>query len=261
MFNNNLIALKATDSHVTIEPTDIDPKPDSRDMDGAEAAAQRVADALRERILSGQMPSGTALREAALSGSLDVSRNTLREALRELASEGLVEQQLYKGARVRAMTADDVRDIFVVRRALQFRAVEQSAYATQDRLDTLVALLDTANRAADDENWLLVGTASLRFHHGIVALIGSRRLDRFFEVIMAQLSLALADARSDRNFQSHWIPANREIADHLLAGRRKEAALVLSDFIDESERLVLDIVRNSWARRSIDPRSWRLPRQ
>ncbi|MCJ8142329.1 GntR family transcriptional regulator [Ancylobacter sp. A5.8] len=233
----------------------------SENLDAVEAAALRVADSLREGILSGQMPSGTPLREAALSTTLNVSRNTLREALRELASEGLIEQELYKGAKVRAMTSEDVLDIFVVRRALQFRAVEQSAYASRERLDMLATLVDVAERAAEAGDWQQVGTASLRFHHGIVGLIGSRRLDRFFEVIMAQLSLALADARNDENFQSHWILANHEIADHLLSGRRKEAAHALGDFIDESERLVLDIVRNTWASRSTAPRKWSPKRQ
>ena len=101
------------------------------------AASVRAADILRARILGGELPAGTALRESALATSLDISRNTLREALRQLLNEGLIEQALYRGATVRRMSHADARDIFTVRRTLQFRAVELSAYASQQHLDDL----------------------------------------------------------------------------------------------------------------------------
>ncbi|MBL8581088.1 MAG: winged helix-turn-helix transcriptional regulator [Rhizobiaceae bacterium] len=64
-------------------------------------ASVRAADTLRARILAGELPAGTALLESALAASLDISRNTLREALRQLLHEGLIEQALYRGAAVR----------------------------------------------------------------------------------------------------------------------------------------------------------------
>jgi len=224
---------------------------DERETDSGEtiaSAAMRAADALREHILVGKVPAGSVLRETALCELLDVSRNTVREALRQLVSEGLLDQQLYKGTTVRTMSCEDVRDIFAVRRALQFRAIEESALAPQERFDALQRFVDDADQAVRAGDWLSAGTANLRFHHGIVALLGSQRLDTFFAVVMTQLSLALADARSDQGFQSHWIKGNRSICEHLCSGQRKEAALALTQFLDESERVVLDIVRFTWRR-------------
>src|SRR6266566_4908415 len=67
-----------------------------------------VADILRERIVEGELPPGTPLRDVALSAELGVSRNTLREALLALHEEGLVVQQLHKGTTVRTLSAADV---------------------------------------------------------------------------------------------------------------------------------------------------------
>jgi len=207
------------------------------------AASVRAADILRARILGGELPAGTALRESALATSLDISRNTLREALRQLLNEGLIEQALYRGATVRRMSHADVRDIFTVRRTLQFRAVELSAYASQQHLDDLDRWVSDGESAAVAGDWLAVGTASLRFHLAIVSLIGSPLLDRFFETIMAQLSLALEGRRAEREFQSQWVSRNREICSLLSGGRRQDAMRALASFIGDSERIVLDIVR------------------
>ena len=63
-------------------------------------APEWVADALRDRILAGELRPGRPLREIALAASLDVSRNSLREGLRLLSAEGLITQIPNKGAAV-----------------------------------------------------------------------------------------------------------------------------------------------------------------
>ena len=65
------------------------------------STAERVADVLRELIIRGDLPAGTPLREQQLVGSLDVSRNTLREAFRLLGRERLVDYTLHRGVAVR----------------------------------------------------------------------------------------------------------------------------------------------------------------
>jgi DNA-binding GntR family transcriptional regulator len=212
---------------------------------GFVGASVRAANALRSQILAGELPSGTPLREGTLAAALGVSRNTLREALRQLLSEGLIEQALYRGATVRRMTHADVRDIFTVRRTLQFRAIEMSPYASDERLQALEQWVAKAEAAAAESDWLMVGTASIRFHLAIVSLIGSPLLDRFFETIMAQLSLALEEQRAEKSFQLQWVPRNREICSLLFEGRREEALRALESFITDSEKIVLDIVRGA----------------
>jgi DNA-binding GntR family transcriptional regulator len=198
---------------------------------------------LRERILSGQLPPGTALREISLAADIEISRNTLREALRQLAAEGLIEQKLYKGATVRTITPEEVRDIYVVRRALEQHAIEESAIAPQEKFATLEKAVATAELAARTGQWQEAGTASLRFHQAVVALLSSDKLNHFFNIVLAQLRLAFSEARSEATFQKSWISRDREISELLCVGKRQEASLAMRLYLADSERIVLDIVR------------------
>lgn len=79
---------------------------------------------LREAISVGQLPPGTHLAEIDLSEALSVSRGTLREALRHLEQEGLVQSDARGRLRVRVVEAGQVKDIFAVRAALETLAFE-----------------------------------------------------------------------------------------------------------------------------------------
>lgn len=207
-------------------------------------AALRAAAALRERILSGDLPPAMRLREASLAAELGVSRNTLREALRLLDAEGLIEQQLYRGAVVRTMTVEDVRDIYRVRRALEVRAVQESVAAPESAFEALRQVSSTADAAAMREAWQEVGTAGMRFHQGIVALLGSPKIDDFFRVVLAQLRLAFFSASDQGRFQMPWIPRTRELCHLICAGQRAQAVTSLELYLAESERVVVDLVRS-----------------
>lgn len=208
------------------------------------ATAQRVAEILRERIVEGVLQPGTPLREAGVAAELAVSRNTLREALRLLASDGLVSIQLHRGAVVKALTREEIRDIYIVRRTLELRGLEESAFAPQVAFDAVEAAVSQAEAALAARSWQQVGTASLKFHQALVALLGSERFNAFFGNIVAQLRLAFAELGNDEAFQSPWIPRDRHIYELLRTGQRSQAARELREYLDDSERALLDLVRS-----------------
>lgn len=78
--------------------------------------------ALRDEILKGQMPPGTPLHETPLATRLNVSRGTVRDALRRLREEGLAEVQPNGRQRVRTLTLREVIEVFEVRNALEVQA-------------------------------------------------------------------------------------------------------------------------------------------
>jgi DNA-binding GntR family transcriptional regulator len=102
------------------------------------STAERVADVLRELIIRGELPAGTALREQQLVTSLDVSRNTLREAFRLLGRERLVSYNLHRGVAVTELTESDVADIYRTRAPIELMAIE---YSKQSSREQLMALL------------------------------------------------------------------------------------------------------------------------
>ncbi len=82
---------------------------------------------VRERILSGALPHGATVSQEALAAELDVSTTPLREAMRRLASEGLVVLDAHRDARVAPLTATEARSLFEVRQQLDPLAVRLAA--------------------------------------------------------------------------------------------------------------------------------------
>lgn len=215
--------------------------------DTAGQAADQVALALRQRITAGLLPPGTPLRDATLAGQFGVSRNTLRETLRLLRHEGLVEHRLHRGAVVTTLTPEDVRDIYAARRVLEVAAVHDSGLAAEQTLAAVGDAVDAAEAAVRGRDWANVGTASLAFHQALVALLGSPSLDAFFAGIVARLRLAFGVMEDEGAFQRPWVPRDREIWELIRTGRRDQAARQLAGYLDDSERRVLDVVRGSTA--------------
>jgi DNA-binding GntR family transcriptional regulator len=82
---------------------------------------------LREKILSGEFEPGQVLHQAMLARTIGISTTPLREALRRLKSEGLVELDAHRDARVTELTPEEARDLLEVRRSLDPLAVSLAA--------------------------------------------------------------------------------------------------------------------------------------
>jgi len=143
--------------------------------------AESVAEVLRGRIISGTFAPGERLVEAELARQLHVSRGPVREALAGLRAEGLAYEEPRRGSFVAALTADDVREIYELRAALESRAarllIEHDDDTAFARLGELIAELG-AVAAADDRD----GFARLdaRFHEELCRSSGNARLHRIF---------------------------------------------------------------------------------
>jgi DNA-binding GntR family transcriptional regulator len=111
---------------------------------------------LRTRILTGVLPQGSILSQALLAQEIGVSTTPLREALRRLAAEGLVQLESHRDARVTSLTADEARDLYIIRENLDPLAAglaaesrtEADIAAIQTTLEKLTPLHDAADLAA-----------------------------------------------------------------------------------------------------------------
>jgi DNA-binding GntR family transcriptional regulator len=108
-----------------------------------------VLDELRSRILSGAASPGSHLRQEALADELGVSRIPVREAIRFLSSEGLVDVLPHKGAFVSTLSKDDVREFFDLRQRLEpwllHEATPKISDSKLERAQRIVEAMDTAN--------------------------------------------------------------------------------------------------------------------
>ena len=104
-------------------------------------AFERVASLIRDELIAGQLHAGQTLVEMDLSERFDTSRNTVREALRQLLCEGLVTYQRNKGVTVRMMERSDIKDIYIIRQTLELQAINGGRYIKQEALGTTIGQL------------------------------------------------------------------------------------------------------------------------
>lgn len=129
-----------------------------------------VADRLRGAILEGQLRPGEWLRQERLAQEYGVSQMPVREALKELAAEGLVEHVPYRGVRVVAFTAADVEDLYAVRSFMEGKAVREAARCiSEDELKELRQLHEQIGQVQSIESLPRYRELNRRFHQLMVA--------------------------------------------------------------------------------------------
>ncbi|MEV0231729.1 GntR family transcriptional regulator [Nonomuraea sp. NPDC050786] len=205
---------------------------------GRTSTAERVADILRDRISEGFFRPGQRLSEESISEGLGVSRNTLREAFRLLGHERLLDHQLNRGVFVRLPSAEDVADLYRVRRVLEGAAVRRSP-APETLAAIKEAVLD-AERAAARDDWQGVGTANIRFHQALAALNGSPRIDEAMRQLLAELRLVFHVMENPRAFHQPFVDRNRVLLGLMESGQAEKAAAYLDDYLDHAERLLIE---------------------
>ena len=209
---------------------------------GEKSLSDLIALKLRNDIITGEITPGTSLVESKLCKQYEASRNTIREALRQLRYEGLIHYVLNKGAQVKILTLKDIRDIYKVRHTLELSAIQHSAFSKSRHLATIDRILTEGEEAARDNRWSEAGTSSLYFHHAIIALLESERLNDYFSTILAQLRLIFSLSGNEKQFQGGWLEKDRQIYIRLEAGLQEEAAELMKLYLYESEAYISDIV-------------------
>ncbi len=149
---------------------------------------RKAADILREQILSGRLPPGHRLVETALASQLEVSRGTLRAALRALAHEELVDQVAYTKWVVPEISDQDAWELYTLRGSLEGLAARLAAQRrTAQSLSALDAAFDRLVKAVEAERHPDVAEADLALHKTIVAITGHRRLIAQYRLLEQQV--------------------------------------------------------------------------
>jgi DNA-binding GntR family transcriptional regulator len=138
--------------------------------------SESVVDRVRGLILGGTYATGDRLGEVELAAALGVSRTPIREALRLLASEGLVELTPNKGARVVTWSAAELEEIFALRAQVEGlaarRAAERVTAAELDELEKLAVEHAAATATGPARDLDRVYELNSRFHAGVVQAAG-----------------------------------------------------------------------------------------
>jgi DNA-binding GntR family transcriptional regulator len=201
------------------------------------SAAEHVLRSLRAAIVDGRIRQGEQLREAQLAASLGTGRGAVREAIRQLVQEGLVEHQVHRGTFVREIASADVLDVYRAREAIERAAVE-ILLERGDRVDleplraALARIEDAAAGGAG--TWRDMADVDIAFHETLVALAGSPRLERMYSTLAAESRMHL--------YEYPPYPALRNVSDHeqilrAIEAGSPEAVELLREHLRYSARL------------------------
>jgi DNA-binding GntR family transcriptional regulator len=212
-----------------------------------------AAEAIRRAIFRGSFQPGDSLREPHLSESLNVSRSTVREALRELQDENLVQLIPHRGAIVTQMTYKNAREVYTMRALLEPYAVglamEAGAYETQElaKLCVLAEQLGELERQGDSD--FEVVKANVEFHEGICRPCCHDMLLAALKRLQSLTWLFLLNARYARLYQTDKYlggPSHADIIDAIKSGDIQIAQAKLRQHInDGGEALMAYLVQQA----------------
>jgi len=199
-----------------------------------------VINEIRTRLVKGQLLPDQRLSEVQLAEELGVSRNTLRESFRALTHAGLLTHIPHRGVFVTRPGAAAIYDIFQIRRMLECEAIKQ-ATPHHPALDAIKLALKCARDAEAKSDWTAVGTANIDFHHAIIRLTDSPRLERFFEGLTAELRLVFGLIPDLRYLHATFMEKNEALYQLVIAQRLDEAAHLLEGYLYQSERMLMAV--------------------
>lgn len=201
-------------------------------------------EALRDRILHGDYPEGTPLRQDAIAAELGVSRIPVREALRQLEAEGLVTVSPHVGAIVSSLSLDEIRELFELRAVIEADLLRRAfPHLTQTEIDRAAGVLEryeTALARGDVQawgelNWEFHSTLYLPERHPLSINIVQQLHNHSDRYQRMQLKLTRGETRANRE--------HRAILEAVREGAQQHAISLLSSHILGAGRGLVDFLR------------------
>ncbi|MGA5538264.1 GntR family transcriptional regulator [Mycolicibacterium nivoides] len=191
---------------------------------------EQALSALRRAITSGQLQPGTHLVETDLSDALQISRGTLREAMRQLQQEGLISAGARGRLSVRHLDAKEIKDMFDVRGSLESLAASELA-SREDRSDAVSAL---RTAVADMERWAASNLedrieADLKFHRTMCHLSGNETLLHVWSSLEGSIRMSIMYAGVDRALKNMDAKRHLEIVNAIESGDAAAAAATVRE--------------------------------
>ncbi len=206
-------------------------------LDEHQSLRERIFRRLRDAIVAGELPANSRLAEPDLAKRLGVSRTPLREAIRQLATEGFVSTIPRGGSFVSPVTPQDAEELYAVRAVIEGLAARQAAQNPDPgKREILEEILEElAKRKGDLRRY---HEMSGRFHDAIVALSGNRRLQAIHQGVVLHVSRMRALSLARRGRPAVSLRDHRRIVTAIVRGRAAEAERLMRAHIEAAHLIV-----------------------
>ena len=199
--------------------------------------SDQVKDRLLERIVSGELEPGSRIVETRVAREFGISQAPVREALRSLASLGLVEMRPHRGAWVRKPDQDELVEAVQVRGVLEAFAAEQAAVTISDEviLD-LERLLDEMLDLAAEGDALTQAHKNAEFHALVVSAAGNAMLERTWKLLEPFSQTYLTSSAPGVDLM--WLAKRHQgIVDALRAHDPEAASVVMRQHLEQAAEI------------------------
>jgi DNA-binding GntR family transcriptional regulator len=196
---------------------------------------EAVAADIRRGLFTGDLTSEAQLTEAEVATNYDVARPTAKAAIEKLVAEGLLRRDRNKTARVPLLGPEDVSDLYLSRLFLETQVVRRLA---ERRLVPKIATNSNAALfAVEEPTFADVVEPVVRFHQTLVDAMGSPRVSRLYNSLMAEMRLCMAQMQSQHLLSAAIIAQeHREIIDAITVGDPDAAVVAVTQHLHNAER-------------------------
>ena len=213
-----------------------DPFPAAATIDRSRPIGEQVYGLLRRAIAHWHLRPGDSIPEALVTRRFDISRSPLREAFRQLASDGLVVIRPQAGTYVSPVDRLRWEEGRLIRRALEVEGIRHAAlHVTQASLDELDLLMRQQHRAVEAGNFEELIDLDDRFHETICLLSGFPRLWRMIDGAKAQIDRTRFMALPEMGRAQDTLTEHQGILDALSARDPESSVALLIRHLDRSD--------------------------
>lgn len=195
---------------------------------------------LRKAVLQGDLKPGERLMEVDLATRMGVSRTPIREAIRMLELEGLVNMVPRCGARVAQITFQNLKDVLEVREALEELAISLACQRiSSQKLEELREATDKFEQTVKNGNDVKIAQADVRFHDIIVEASGNEKLKQMVLNLSEQVYRYRYEYVKDVTIHAELVREHRDMLESIEAGNIEKAVSTVKGHIDKQRQAII----------------------
>jgi len=212
-------------------------------LDRSRPLRDQIYPLVRGLILSGVIRPGEVIDEKAIAAQLDVSRTPVREAVKRLSDEHLVDVVAQSGTRASKMDRKAIEESFLIRRALEMESAAQAAqHMSQEHADRLHDILARHERAVEKRLFAEAIAQDDAFHHAITEISDLPRVWSTIEISKAQLDRCRHMMLPRAGQAEATLEQHREIIRGLNSRDSAKAAVAMKAHLDAAYRSTVAVL-------------------